>query len=80
MTSFKWTPDMVIGILDYLISYPRRRWPNLDTSNGGQGLKDMQEMLNRDAVFGGLLILRTLKAMVDRIIRTARLVSLLIER
>ena len=42
--------------------------------------KDMQEMLNRDAVFGGLLIFGTLKAMVDRIIRMARLVSLLIER
>ena len=80
MTSFTWTPDMVIGILDYLISHPRRRWPNLDTIIGGQGLKDMQEMLNRDAVFGGLLILRTLKAMVDRIVRMARLVTLLIER
>ena len=39
----------------------------------------MQEMLNRDAVFGGLLIIRTLKAMVDRMIRMARLVSLLID-
>ena len=77
MASYKWTPDIVIGILDYLISHPRRRWPNLDTINGGQGLKDMQEMLNRDAVFGGLLIFGTLKAMVDRIIR---MVSLLIER
>ena len=49
-------------------------------ANGGQGLKDMHEMLNRNEEFGGLLILRTLKAMVDRIICMARLVSMLIER
>ena len=71
---------MVIGILNYLISHQRRRWPNLDSSNGGQGLKEMHEMLNGNEEFGGLLNLRTLKAMVDRIIRMARLVSLLIER
>ena len=62
---------MVIQILDYLISHQRRRWPNLDTINGSQGLKDMHEMLNRNEEFGGLLILRTLKAMADRIIRMA---------
>ena len=71
---------MVIGIVDYLLSHQRRRWPNLESSNGGQGLKDMHEILNRNEYFGGLLVLRTLKAMVDRIIYMARLVSLLIER
>ena len=39
---------MVIEILDYLISHQRRRWPNLDTINGVQGLKDMHEMSNRN--------------------------------
>ena len=73
MTSSKWTPDMVIGILDYLISHPRRRWPNLDTNNGGQG--HAGDAKPRCSVWGPAHF----KDMVDRMIRMARLVSLLID-
>ena len=78
MASLKWTPDMLRVVMKHLIATNRSSWPNLDLSNCGTTSAALTEQLNQRAEFRVTpLHQRTLKAVVDKIMRVARLVCLL---